>query len=296
MKEDRAEYSSKVDIWALGVILHELVTGTKPWKSDGAVMDYYRSKQQLEIVLNDGFGELSKTVVCKSIRDMFQRRSASRPNASELFRRFSAQYELAVAMENTALDARTAAMKDYLTPPLGGRNTRHGLKGPLPMENVASSGSGTTKPSASVHPKTLRRLHELATEFHNSKLWKDAETFCEEIDTPGNSLVSDRSDAIASRGHLTFKYGTLRQHQEALEMHMEIVRKGTKELGPDDPQTLLAQHNLAITYAYGGQYEDAAHLYEDTIERRKKVLGPNHPDTLASEKKSPDAVCYTRPA
>ena len=286
LMQDKAEYSAKVDIWALGVILHELVTGTKPWKSDGAVMEYYRSKQQLDIQLNEGFGDHAKSVVCKSIAYMFQRRPSSRPRASEIFNRFSAQYALAVAVENAASEARTTATKDYLAPPSDANNVRHDLDGPSPTINVTSSGLGTTKTSAfditPERPETGRRLQDLATELQNAKRWQETEIFCEEMEITDTSFP-DHSDAIGGRGRLTFRYGTLRQHEEALEMQKGIVRKNRKELGPDDPQTLSAQHDLAIIFAFGGQYEDAAHLYEDTIERRKKVLGPTHRDTLSSE-------------
>ena len=54
------------------------------------------------------------------------------------------------------------------------------------------------------------------------------------------------------------------------------------ELGPDHPKTLASMNNLASSYAAAGRNDRALKLFEETLALRKAKLGPDHPDTLGS--------------
>ena len=57
LRDERAGYNNKVDIWSIGCILYELASGRKLFDSDWRVHEYYRSKEQLF------FGDLDSTVL-----------------------------------------------------------------------------------------------------------------------------------------------------------------------------------------------------------------------------------------
>jgi serine/threonine protein kinase len=84
LKDGKAEYSNKVDIWAIGCILYELVIFRKAFQSDIDVYEYYSHLDvPLDIVLDD-FDKDTARLFVKCIRCMLQRTSSSRPSASSL--------------------------------------------------------------------------------------------------------------------------------------------------------------------------------------------------------------------
>jgi serine/threonine protein kinase len=71
--EEKQVYNRKVDIWAMGIIFHELATGKKPVVSDTAVGLDYLSGESVKISLNEGFDERSKKANASNVWDMLQR-------------------------------------------------------------------------------------------------------------------------------------------------------------------------------------------------------------------------------
>ena len=97
------------------------------------------------------------------------------------------------------------------------------------------------------------------------------------------SLTPDHTEKSTGQSVLTFPFGSLRQHDEAIVMCESIVKRNQKRLGPNDPHTLSSQHNLAVIYDKLGRYEEAVEILQDVLARRKKRLGAEHPDTVASQ-------------
>lgn len=105
-------YNNKVDIWALGCILHELACGHKPFGSDLAVAEHYRARLPFAIALPDIWDARMKTALRGSIKAMLQREPSSRPSASDLLRYFS-------NFESTSVDdVSTASITLPITEPL----------------------------------------------------------------------------------------------------------------------------------------------------------------------------------
>lgn len=86
-------FNNKVDIWALGCILHELVTWERPFSSDGQVVKYAESKLPLDIKLSQDFSERSRASISSTIRDMLQIEPSSRPSALQLYDQFCIFYQ-----------------------------------------------------------------------------------------------------------------------------------------------------------------------------------------------------------
>jgi hypothetical protein len=82
-------YNNKVDIWALGCILYELVVGTKPFPSDIAVLEHYRLMSSLNASFDDTIDPDLATVLSKSIHEMLQLDPSARPTAATVLDSFS---------------------------------------------------------------------------------------------------------------------------------------------------------------------------------------------------------------
>ena len=97
IQEEKWAYNNKVDIWALGCILHELVTGTKPFATDIAVLEHYRAQSSVELAIDESFDARSRRVLSEAIHEMFQKDPSLRPSASTLLDRFSIHRTIAKA-------------------------------------------------------------------------------------------------------------------------------------------------------------------------------------------------------
>jgi serine/threonine protein kinase len=82
-------YNNKVDIWALGCILYELVVGAKPFVSDLSVLQHYQSGSFLGIQVDETFDADSTLLFPKAIFEMLQYDPVARPTASTLLDNWS---------------------------------------------------------------------------------------------------------------------------------------------------------------------------------------------------------------
>jgi tetratricopeptide (TPR) repeat protein len=73
--------------------------------------------------------------------------------------------------------------------------------------------------------------------------------------------------------------GLVPQAVEILEKSLALRRR---ELGDEDPETLVSQHNLALASGEAGSYERAIELLQRTLATRRARLGEQHLDTLAT--------------
>ena len=80
------KYDDKVDIWAMGCILYELVTGERLFSSDIAVLEYRQFKLPLTIQCDETFDKLSIT---SAILQTLEINPSLRPTAAELHHKFS---------------------------------------------------------------------------------------------------------------------------------------------------------------------------------------------------------------
>jgi len=90
----QGKYTNKVDIWGVGCILHELVTGEKAFATDSAVWEHSRSMTPLDIKCDDAIDKSSLTAI---IQETLHVDPTLRPSAPKLFSSFSRCYDLATA-------------------------------------------------------------------------------------------------------------------------------------------------------------------------------------------------------
>ena len=88
------EYTTKVDIWAMGCILYELATGKRAFENDWAVLKYRNSGKNMVTILDDTFDTQLIAIITKHIADMLQIEAPARPSASILSADFVRQYRL----------------------------------------------------------------------------------------------------------------------------------------------------------------------------------------------------------
>lgn len=70
--------------------------------------------------------------------------------------------------------------------------------------------------------------------------------------------------------------------REAFAALLDVAAECLRTLGPDDPDTLIAQGNLAVLHADLGRGEEALTLLTTNLADRTRVFGARHPATLTA--------------
>lgn len=81
---EEAEYTNKVDIWALGCILHELVTSKPTFRSDWEIRERYITEIVPKISIPELSSEFLRHQLRDNIQDLLHREPKERPRASDL--------------------------------------------------------------------------------------------------------------------------------------------------------------------------------------------------------------------
>jgi hypothetical protein len=110
-------YTDKVDIWSMGCILHELLTGQRAFLSDGAALEHYTSNLHFSFKSDDAFQTDSIRTL---LNEMFSLDPATRPSASFLRSTFLQYYRKSdekrnaetVAVDRTSSTSRSGMVDD----------------------------------------------------------------------------------------------------------------------------------------------------------------------------------------
>lgn len=85
MDQSAPTFNEKVDIWALGCILHELVTEEPAFSHDWAAWDYYHSKEDVGLEL-DELPKVMQSYCSGGLNSLLHRIPQERPSATDLCR------------------------------------------------------------------------------------------------------------------------------------------------------------------------------------------------------------------
>lgn len=77
-------FTKKVDIWALGCILYELVVGKKVFPFDFDTREYAAAKKMLQVPLPNSIEDNVRSPLSNLIREMLRINPNDRPSAEEL--------------------------------------------------------------------------------------------------------------------------------------------------------------------------------------------------------------------
>jgi serine/threonine protein kinase len=75
--DSQQSYNKKVDIWSLGCILYELSVGTKPFRTDGATLQFALEKSEMIVTIVGGSGAVCRNLealICRMLRYDFRDR------------------------------------------------------------------------------------------------------------------------------------------------------------------------------------------------------------------------------
>jgi serine/threonine protein kinase len=91
---ETAKYDYKVDIWALGCILYEMVMDRKAFEGDYATVVFRQTKPKLSLTFGEGFGVKCQETLMENVIAMLQIEPSARPSARKLLDEFCTLFRI----------------------------------------------------------------------------------------------------------------------------------------------------------------------------------------------------------
>jgi serine/threonine protein kinase len=146
------EISQQGDIWALGCILYELVTGNQRFQSDGEIF-VYTDSQPMDLPRDDIMSNESRTAISNCLQETIRVNPLSRSSASELLERFRQHYD---------------QMSHIPTLPNEEIESQQSTDPPVHAQNASVDGTAESQRSASTRSHEENAEVDRGTESHQT--------------------------------------------------------------------------------------------------------------------------------
>lgn len=303
LSEDEAQYNKKVDIWSLGCVLFEVVTGVKAFNSDISVFTFASSNTAMQVTApvwiaestSLGFGALQRWIV-----EMLNPDWHNRPSSVELGRRFD---ELLPFCRSPSHTTSTTVPPGNAS--LTQQNMIMGTDVPTTMKALRWSeifGSGGIQQHTRLLEHFKRILHartQLLGPTHPSTLWartclawsyfyfgqldKAEKEFNHILVHKGRQLGSDHPEVLSTCLGLAWTQLTRGNALKASANSFQtLLENHEKVMGPEYPDTLDCKFGLAKCFCDNNKFDIAAGILSEVFEVQTKVLGDRNPDTMST--------------
>jgi serine/threonine protein kinase len=300
------------DIYSMGVVLHELLTGVVPFSGDvlSSVLLQVMAREALPLTTWDSAVPRDLDTICrKCLHKDEQRRYLTAGELADDLQRFLEDKPIrarpASRIEKGWRWCRREPIKASLSAGLAtvvlgallglvwGFFIVSDVNRSLNTANADLTRSNRDLEAArqsaeEEHRRARATLEFMVESFRRPDPARDGKTLTvfELMQKASEKIGAQETLDPATRRSLLHAIGLtylgLGEYGEAVEVFERADAVIQKHLDPDDLASLDTRHDLAVAYRFGGRYQDAIDLYEIVRDRRSELLGPDHADTLTT--------------
>ena len=292
---DPHDLDTRSDVYALGVVLYELLSGNLPYSVsstriyDGARVIRDEQPTRLTRIDRTLKGDV-QTIVFKALEKDRERRYRSAAEFADDISHYLAGEPIVARPPSVAYHLRALIRRNK---PVFGA-----------IAVVFAVLVGATIVSLSLYVKAQREAERARTEAGKSEqvatfmrdmlkgaepsvaLGRDTTMLREILDRTAQRVAAELVDQPAVEASIRATIGRTYTSLGKLDMAEQHLRAAeavaTRELGDQDPETLVTRSNLADLLRQQADYPEAEKLARNTLDIQRRVRGDRHPETLAS--------------
>lgn len=289
---DPLALDTRSDVYAMGVILYELLAGKLPYEVSQNVIEAVKTIQQAEPAPLSSLSRVYRgdveTIVAKALEKDKNRRYGSAAELAADIKRYledrpitakpaSTAYQLQkFARRNKALVIGVAAVFVVLIAGV-----------------VASTWEAVRARRAAAQARQQSDIAQAVNDFLQKDLLGQASAYSQPdrnitvrtaLDRAAQRIQGkfDKQPAVEAsiRNTIGSAYNDLGLYPEAAKQLEAALDLRRRVLGPEHPDTLLSMHELGIIYINDNKYSQAEALLSETVQIKRRVLGPDHIETI----------------
>jgi len=295
---DPDDVDTRCDIYALGVMLHELLTGTLPYEVAGkSFMDVARTIQDTQpaslSTVNRIYRGDIETIVGKALEKDKDRRYETAQALADDIRRYLAHEPIVARPPSTWYQAQKFTRRHRALVLSAGLGVLALVVGLAAATWGYMSAQRERFRAEAINDYLLEKVLQAPNPIHGGPNTKVIDV----IDRAAEAVEKEFADQPLLRADLwstlSATYRGLGQYETAEELGRKAYEIRLAALGEMHPDTIEALDRIGHAQIGQGRPDEAVEYLSLVVDQRSRVLGPMHPETLRTKSDLAEAYDHT---